>query len=109
MKLDDNAVATLDDRRAKEKPRPRRRAALMYQAIPARCRPDPRNKPRAFGATMTGRRPLCTDRVRDLRGRVVDDPSRKALSARQIVAVSTPDQRTMVAMVTSPFPERKRA
>jgi hypothetical protein len=40
---------------------------------------------------------------------LVVDPSRKALSARQIVAVSTPDQRTMVAMVTSPFPERKRA
>jgi hypothetical protein len=31
------------------------------------------------------------------------------LSVRQIVAVSTPDQRTMVAMVTSPSPARKRA
>ena len=30
-------------------------------------RPDLRNKPRACGATMTGRRPLCVDHVRDLR------------------------------------------
>ena len=30
-------------------------------------RPDLRNKPRACGATMTGRRPQCVDHVRDLR------------------------------------------